>query len=234
MSDISFVFFDLDDTLLDHHYAQDRSLEEIYQKYLAGNGISLAALKQEYKTINRRFWQEYRDGNVGKEEVRFGRFRDLLSAIGAQDDHVDVTESYMSAYSRHWRYCSGAFPAFAKVARRFGVGIITNGFLDVQQAKLRRFPEIAERSSYSLISEELGVLKPHSKIFETASAKVEIEPKRLLYIGDSFTSDVVGALNAGWRAAWYNPQMLEVPIQTSRDFFQFSDWQQLLDRVVQD
>ena len=55
-----------------------------------------------------------------------------------------------------------------------------------------------------LISEELGVHKPHKRIFEIAQNLVNATHEQCVMIGDSFESDVEGALNANWQAIYFN------------------------------
>jgi putative hydrolase of the HAD superfamily len=46
-------------------------------------------------------------------------------------------------------------------------------------------------------------------------------------VGDSLTSDVDGALNAGWNMAWYNPKNL--PVEGREPHLNFQDFQELID-----
>lgn len=57
-----------------------------------------------------------------------------------------------------------------------------------------------------LISETIGIAKPDRRIFDQMAQQLYCEPEELLYVGDSFQNDVVGAKNAGWRVWWFNHQ----------------------------
>lgn len=54
------------------------------------------------------------------------------------------------------------------------------------------------------ISAELGFLKPESGAFEAMQKKLGLFPGELAMVGDSWSDDVEGALNAGWTALWVN------------------------------
>ncbi|MFH1567154.1 MAG: HAD family hydrolase, partial [Gemmatimonadota bacterium] len=56
-----------------------------------------------------------------------------------------------------------------------------------------------------LLSEEVGVRKPDPRIFHQACAALGAEPGKVVYVGDSYRNDVVGARNAGLLSCWYNP-----------------------------
>ena len=70
-------------------------------------------------------------------------------------------EAYLARYAAHWQWTPGAEAAFHAIAARVPVGLLTNGFADAQHAKLDRFPALRERAAAVVISEEVGVMKPH-------------------------------------------------------------------------
>jgi putative hydrolase of the HAD superfamily len=51
-------------------------------------------------------------------------------------------------------------------------------------------------------SSECGARKPHAAIFEHVSAELGVEPGATVFVGDSWTADVVGALRAGMIPVW--------------------------------
>lgn len=54
------------------------------------------------------------------------------------------------------------------------------------------------------ISADLGFLKPERGAFEAMQKKLGLFPGELAMVGDSWSDDVEGALNAGWTALWVN------------------------------
>ena len=62
-----------------------------------------------------------------------------------------------------------------------------------------------------LIEGELRVGKPARDIFDLAARKWSYEPHEMLFVGNSFDHDVVGAKNAGWQALWMNQEGEPVP-----------------------
>jgi putative hydrolase of the HAD superfamily len=53
----------------------------------------------------------------------------------------------------------------------------------------------------SFCSEDTGYLKPHRNPFQRLSRDLGVEPRRILYVGDSISFDVRGAAAAGMRTA---------------------------------
>ena len=107
--------------------------------------------------------------------------------------------------------------------------MLTNGFSEQQRGKLAKLPEIADRAAFVVISEEVGVMKPDPALFDhvrqLAAAELgrDLEPADVLYVGDSYHSDVLGGTGAGWRVAWKGGE----PERAPDGVFCFDDWREL-------
>jgi len=51
----------------------------------------------------------------------------------------------------------------------------------------------------------LGVAKPARAFFDIICKKLKLPPEAIAMVGDSYATDIKGALQAGLRAFWYNP-----------------------------
>jgi putative hydrolase of the HAD superfamily len=54
------------------------------------------------------------------------------------------------------------------------------------------------------LSAETGFLKPDPRAFETVQKRLSLFPGQIAMVGDSWSDDVQGALEAGWTAIWIN------------------------------
>ena len=230
--DVSFIYFDIDNTLLDHSHAERQALSDVRDRYLEIFGtLSVDALQEQYHTINAPLWTQYADGAIDKATVKRERFARLLDAVDAP--HADagrVQRYYMQRYAEHWRFVPGACSAFTTLADRYAVGVLTNGFAEVQKKKLARFPVLRERSDAVVLCEEAGPLKPHPVAFTHATAQTGVDPSTILYVGDSYRSDVEGGRTAGWQVAWYAPNGTNGrAVETGG--FDFGSWDVLVDRL---
>ena len=227
-----FVYFDLDDTLLDHRAAERGALAEVRNRYLALFGtLSVDELQETYHDINAPLWRRYANGEIDKRTVQHQRFKRLLEAVDAP--HADaslVGRFYMQRYAAHWDFVDGARTAFESIAEDYPVGVLTNGFAEVQEKKLDRFPVLREQSESIVLCEDVGVLKPDPVVFEHATAEVEADPETVLYVGDSYRSDVQGAQPVGWRVAWYARNGTNGRSTNDRGFA-FDDWSTLTRRL---
>jgi HAD superfamily hydrolase (TIGR01549 family) len=224
MTGIRFVYFDLDDTILDHRAAQELALRDLHGQVPALAAVPIAKVQSTYRVVNGLVWREYAAGTRSKEGTRSGRFQLLFEALEIEENAFRAADLYLEAYANHWTLIEGSMSAFQRINAQFPTGLLTNGFAEAQRAKLKRFPELTAAFSAIVISEEEGVLKPHPKLFRIATQRAGFEAGEILYVGDSLHSDVVGGLNAGWQIAWYTDA---AAVAGEPDVPRFSDWTEL-------
>jgi haloacid dehalogenase superfamily, subfamily IA, variant 1 with third motif having Dx(3-4)D or Dx(3-4)E len=231
MDDVEFVYFDLDDTLLDHSHAERKALADVRDRYLALFGtLSVNELQEQYHAINGPLWRRYADDEIDKDTLKRRRFAQLLEAVDAP--HADpalVGRYYMQRYAAHWRFIPGAKEAYEAVADERPVGVMTNGFAEVQAQKFDEFPVLRERADAIVVCEEAGVLKPNPEAFAHATDVADVAPGAVLYVGDSYRSDVAGAQDVGWRVAWFSRNGTDGRSTDERGFI-FDEWTVLPER----
>ena len=220
-----FIYFDIDDTLLDHMHAQQNALSDAYNHYEALQAAGLEDFQNTYKEINSRLWLEYSIGRIDRPELSLRRFQDSFTRLGIEiEDSTEVAGFYMNAYRKHWSWLPGAKEALDEICEHYPVGFITNGFAETQKLKVNDF-RLKEYSDQVIISEEVGFLKPHPKIFRYAEEKAGISADKILYVGDSYSSDVKGGKAAGWQVAWFTKE--SDAERLSKADFNFDDFSEL-------
>lgn len=198
-----FIYFDLDDTLLNHKKAEQAGLRDVYEHFDFFNGISETQLLNTYHHINKGLWEEYGRGEIDRHILHRRRFAETFRELGVDENsHEKAGKVYMNYYRDHWEWMEGAESAYKKITNQYETGIITNGFAETQRLKIDRF-NFEETARHIVISEDVGEMKPHPKVFDHATELVGLNREDILYVGDSFTSDVTGGAKAGWKVAWY-------------------------------
>lgn len=110
------------------------------------------------------------------------------------------------------------------------MGIITNGFTELQQKRLanthtEKFFEIV------VVSEQIGAAKPDRQVFDYAFTLMEQEDKtKVLMVGDTLASDVLGGNNAGIDTCWFNHSKSKNETQI-RPTYEISSMDQLIEIV---
>ena len=84
------------------------------------------------------------------------------------------------------------------------VAVCTDLTTHIQHRKLRELG-IADFVDVFVSSEEAGAEKPDRRIFDMAIHKLGMPSSEMIYVGDSYEKDVIGASDAGIRPVWFNP-----------------------------
>jgi FMN phosphatase YigB (HAD superfamily) len=105
---------------------------------------------------------------------------------------------------------SGASDCIAAlVANGISVGILTNGWSELQERKIER--ALGEFPGPILVSDEIGAYKPSAEAFRKLETALGVDPSNLWYVGDNPIYDIAGARAYGLRAVWLNPSRQEYP-----------------------
>lgn len=208
----SVVWFDLDDTLWDFTANSHDALEEVYHHFnLERFWADVDAWRESYHKVNDRLWKEFAEGIVNMNRLRWDRFYIPLKEAGASDLQAEEITSeadgyYLNRLGIRGKLVEGARELLAEIkSRGFRIGIISNGFTDVQYNKIRA-ANIESYIDYVVLSEDVGVSKPNTAIFRYAQKVAEVKACNCIMIGDNESTDIAGAVKALWpRVIWYNP-----------------------------
>lgn len=209
MSKYTHIYFDLDHTLWDTDRNAEESLRELFSELnLQARGIpDFNTFHLQYKGHNEKLWGLYAENKVGKSAVRLHRFLHALQDFGINDEPTAHTlaEEFIARTPRKQHLIEGAKQTLESLKGRFNMNIITNGFPEAQYTKLKESGLIGY-FDHIFISEEVGVHKPDPKIFRHAMSVSGAEnAHQCVMVGDTFQTDIFGALNAGMKPIHYTP-----------------------------
>jgi len=221
-----FIYFDLDDTLLDHQSAEASGLRDVHRYFSVFDDTDPVELINTYHEVNSEQWRLYSQGDLTREELQRNRFEQTLRRMGLDASlYEEVGNYYMQCYRDHWQWIDGAKQTYQTVVQYYPVGMLTNGFAETQHKKFKQFA-FYDSAEHVVISEDVGVLKPDPKVFEHATDLAGVKPDDILYVGDSLTSDIEGGSRFGWNTAWYTQNGNSQ--QHKKADFVFSDFNQLI------
>ena len=193
------LFFDLDNTLWDFKANSYRAMEiTLAQKEILPKLSSFDTYFESYEQINKSLWNDYHTRKINKQTLIVQRFSQSLSAFHIYDlDWVDLNKVYLENMAKQTELFPGTIETLTTLRERgYQMHIITNGFSEVQRDKLKNCG-LAEFFSKIFISEEIQTTKPHRKIFEHALKETNAKKRKSLMIGDSWETDIEGALKFG-------------------------------------
>lgn len=214
---VNWVWLDLDNTLWDFTNNSVAALGEIYEIFRLNRWWATPeAWRQIYESHNNVLWEQYARQEIDTAFLRRQRFLRPLREVGAEVDDLEawadhLDDEYLRRLSGRPGTMPGAEQLLLRLRRRgLRLGILSNGFADVQGRKLRS-SGLDKYIHRVIVSEEARAPKPAPEIYRYAMAQTGAAPSQCLMIGDNPDTDIRGALLAGWQAVFYNPCAAEVP-----------------------
>src|SRR5579863_4478765 len=160
-------------------------------------------------------WAESQRGESHREIQAATRFRKVLVELGLPEDDEALVQEMMRV---HYGAVVGCFDLpkahvrlLDRLRSRYRLALFSN---------FDHAPPIAERLAADgldawldpvVISADIGWRKPGAEAFRIALDKVGEAPENILFVGDTFGDDVVGARDAGLDVAWINLQAEAIP-----------------------
>ena len=196
------LFFDLDDTILDFHWAEHRALTRAFREA----GIEPErALLDRYSDINRSQWELLERGLLTREQVLVRRFELLFEEKGIEADAEILSRRYEELLGDGHRFLPGAEELLRSLQGKARLFLASNGCYAVQEARIES-SGIAPYFEDIFISELIGADKPSEEFYRRSIARIPDYDSRLaLMVGDSLSSDILGGIRAGMHTCWLNP-----------------------------
>jgi len=195
------MLIDADNTLFNFTESEKRAIAVLFEKY----GITDPGAEAKYHAANSNQWRLLEQGKTNHDRLMVDRFRDFIALMGESWDAWQMCSDYIAALSAQHILIPGALEMVKEVSAHMPVAIVTNGIKQIQHARFDRSP-ISQYTKALVISHEEGVDKPDPRLLCIALERLGgIAPEDALMVGDSLTSDVKAANNAGMDACWYNP-----------------------------
>ncbi len=203
------VFFDLDDTLFDHRYAARCAVECLPASHPCLRDVPLSQIESVNHEVLEEIHLRVLAGTIDVDEARIERMARIVGAFGGSVSDAEagvIADRYRRAYSASRRSVPGA-AALLQHMREAGlaVGVVTNNMVDEQVKKLEDL-QLTHLVDELIVSEAVGAWKPDRRIFDFALDRFKVRADEAVMIGDSWTSDVEGALGVGIPPVWYNPE----------------------------
>jgi FMN hydrolase / 5-amino-6-(5-phospho-D-ribitylamino)uracil phosphatase len=198
---IKAITFDLDDTLYDNSMIVDKAEEEMMkslQQYEPLQDLTLALFYQEKQAKLAINPEIYHDVVVW----RIATIKSLLSKTNIPvSQHTKIIDNAVNCFDT-WRHKidvpQSTHILLAKLAKKYSLGVITNGNVDINRIGLGSYFQFSLRGGPD------GRSKPFPEIFDLAGRKLAIPHKNILHVGDNLETDVNGAVNSGYLACWIN------------------------------
>ena len=201
------LLFDLDQTLLDFHASEHKALEIV----LKGCGLNYTDdCYTHFKEYNKTLWLELEKGKISRTELFIKRFSDVIEFCGgdlADIDPLQVNNDFILTMSRNGILMDGALEFMKRIASDIPdvrCYIVSNGATVNAEGRIKS-TGLDKYLTKIFVSEWMGVNKPAPEFFYKVLEEVAEPKESCIVIGDSLTSDMLGAQNAGLTSVWFMP-----------------------------
>ena len=199
------IFFDIDETLINQKKAEAAAAARLLAAYgdLLDRSCSAAEFCRIWRALREKYAPEFLAGKVSVAEQRRCRMRGLFALYGRRlsvREADRLIEFYESHYRDSWALFDDVLPALQSLDG-YRCGIISNGSSRQQKAKIQK-TGIGNFFDTIVVSEDIGVAKPHPGIFWTACRRAGAWPQQCYHVGDRLDHDALASRAAGMRSFW--------------------------------
>ncbi len=229
MKSYEHLFFDLDHTIWDFEFnSRDAVREAIVHLELDIKNVDRFLMV--YERINEYYWEQYRKGKIQKQKLRVIRFERSLRQFGYKDPQtaLDFCEYYLAHSPYKTKLMDGAEEVLDYLkAKSYRLHLITNGFREVQTIKVRE-AKLDRWFEELIVSEDVGVKKPHPDIFHHALRITGAKEGSSLMIGDNLETDIKGARGVGMDQVFLNVHAKESYFAATHEINQLRTLKEIL------
>lgn len=225
------IILDIDDTV----YRQQQVFDSAVAQYIDVALSQRSALFKASRKHSDASFIKLQNGELTRQEMYIYRLTQAFLDIGIQltpQQALNIQQAY--AYQQQHLQLDTAIIDVLNYCKKENIilGIITNGGSRQQWDKIHCLGLLQWVPKEAIIvSEDVGIIKPHSQIFKLLEQRLNLVPEQTYYIGDAFHNDVIGALDAGWQSIWLNQYDLSMNNKNYQPHFTIQERSELLSLV---
>jgi putative hydrolase of the HAD superfamily len=219
------ILIDLDNTLYEynsgHNIALDTTIQYISKMYsIPENTLRLSyesGRKQTHRSLH----------GLASSHSRLLYLQKLIEDNRISYKYIlDFHNIYWDTFIKNMKLYEGVLELFTLFKDKNC--IVTDLTADIQFKKLIQLG-LMDNIKYIVTSEESGKEKPHPYIFHLALEKIGLDKTELVYIGDDYEKDIIGATSMGIKAIWLNRQMQKKEL--GPNMFEVNEFNQILEVI---
>ncbi|MBO7457736.1 MAG: HAD-IA family hydrolase [Paludibacteraceae bacterium] len=193
------IFVDIDDTLLDYIPCCREAFEAALPEHPEYFDI--------FFKISGRLFSEAKHGQHTVAEVMELYPKEFIATIGYPVEKVDpFKHAFRAAWGTTHTLVPGAKEMLETLkAKGYRLFAASNSFGHLQRSRLEH-AGILPYFEDTFISMDIGYDKPDIRFYQEALRRAHLQPHEVLMIGDSMTTDVLGAQAAGIDALFFDRQ----------------------------
>ena len=201
------LFVDMDDTLVNYREAVLAGLDSVRGRIPELQETGVEEMEKDFRELLTQSLPRLYNKEISFRDDGRMRLGEILQRHGWKSNGEEIIHYDNLFWSIFWkkrRLLHGAINVL-RLCRDFEipVAIITNGNPQIQFRTMIRL-KLHDYVDIVLTPENIDEMKPSNTLFERAMAIFDVNPERVIMVGDSFSHDVMGAVNAGIIPVWFN------------------------------
>ncbi|MDW6005538.1 pyrimidine 5'-nucleotidase [Vibrio mangrovi] len=198
------ILFDADETLF--HFDGFSGLKRMFSSF----GVDFTPEDfSQYQEKNQALWRDYQDGKIDAATLKHQRFASWAERLSRTTEELNL--SFFQVMAEISTLLPGARALLEQLRGQVQLGIITNGFIDLQSHRLEKHG-LTNYFSQVTVSEQIGAAKPDPAIFAYTHQQIGYpEKSRVLMVGDNPLADIQGGHQYGFTTCWLNVAKQPVP-----------------------
>ena len=199
--------FDLDQTLLNFHASEYIGLKIVLEE----SGLSFTdEIYEAFRAYNQELWHELERGSITRTELFLKRFRYIFSLCEGDSsglDPLEVNDRFIRTMSVNGVLMDGALEFVKRLKEEIPdskIYIASNGATINAKGRIKS-TGLEQYLDGLFISEDMGITKPDPAFFEYIVRMIGADKENCIMVGDSLSSDMLGAKNASLTSVWFTP-----------------------------
>ena len=198
--------FDLDDTLCDLRTGELIARLKLRDELAKNSEMPIDMIGRAYDFlwagVKQHYMEMVADG-LGELDIRTIHLGLVIDEIWGEDEADRLARLHWDIVLENFEVYPDAAKVVDGLSKKYRLTMITNGPSDLQWAKINLLP-FKDTFEEIIVSADLGHHKPSKEIFNEMTKRTDVTPDEIVYIGNNYLKDIVGAYEAGWRTVWVN------------------------------
>lgn len=196
---IKYVFFDLDETLIDIKKAQNEAIKSLYIKYQFTDRTTLEEFTKKWDDLTDYHYKFYTAKQISYEEQRRRRVVDLFKGynVDLDRDPIEIYDIYLREFENAWTVYDDVVDTLKELKKEgYVLGLISNGDFDQQVQKVQKVG-IYDMFDFINTSSQFAYSKPDARVYESIFKMHGVGYDEVVYVGNSYKKDILPCRQLG-------------------------------------